>query len=152
MNKHFCSKRIAHLLGVAGFVPFLLLLLGAWLAPPAIVSEFIKAQQGYAMVVLAFVGAIHWGAAAAAAGLSVEQTRAAMLWSVCPALLAWLSTMAGGFGFAVLMAGFLIAYQVDKRLYAWYPLPGRMLRLRLKLTVAVIAALALTVIAGNLRG
>ncbi len=68
------------------------------------------------------------------------------------ALIAWFATMVGGFGFAVLMAGFAGAYHADKRLYVWYRLPDWFIRLRFVLTCVVVAALALTVIAANVRG
>jgi hypothetical protein len=85
-------------------------------------------------------------------GLSIEQTRRALIWSVMPALIAWFATMAGGFGFAVLMAGFIAAYQVDKRMFAWYRMPEWLIALRFQLTCVAVAALALTVIAANARG
>jgi hypothetical protein len=71
---------------------------------------------------------------------------------VTPSLLGWFATMVGGFGFAVLMAGFIAAYQVDKRLFAWYGMPAWLLELRFRLTCVAVSALALTVIAANVRG
>ena len=84
--------------------------------------------------------------------LSVLQTKKALAWGVTPALIAWFATMVGGFGFAVLMAGFVGAYQVDKRIFFWYRLPEWFIHLRFVLTCAVLAALVLTVIAANVRG
>ena len=69
-----------------------------------------------------------------------------------PPLLAWFSTMVGGFGFAVLMGGIIAAYQVDKRLFAWYGMPEWLIALRFRLTCVAVPALALTVIAANVRG
>jgi hypothetical protein len=60
--------------------------------------------------------------------------------------------MAGGFGFAVLMAGFIGAYQVDKRLFAWYGMPAWLIELRFRLTSVIVPMLVLTVIAANVRG
>ncbi len=42
--------------------------------------------------------------------------------------------------FALLMAGFIAAYQVDKRLFTWYGLPIWFIELRFKLTYAAVAA------------
>ena len=59
--------------------------------------------------------------------------------------------LVGGFGFAVLMAGFIGAYQVDKRLFAWYGMPAWLIELRFRLTSVIVPMLALTVIAANVR-
>ena len=56
-----------------------------------------------------------------------------------------------GIGFLVQIVGFVVAYQVDKRLYARYALPDWFLVLRLRLTRVVVAALALTFVAANVR-
>lgn len=152
MNTHSINKRLVHQLGYAGLIPFVVLTLACWLVDPSWLGPFIKGQLAYSMVVLAFLGGIHWGAAMMAAHLTIEQTKRALIWSVIPALISWFATMMGGFGFAVLMAGFIGAYQVDKHLFAWYRLPEWLLPLRLKLTCAVVAMLMLTVMAANVRG
>lgn len=152
MNPHFLNKRFVYLLGFASLIPFALLTLACWLVHPDWLGAFIKGQLAYAVVVLSFLGGIHWGAAMALVDLNVERTRKAFAWSVTPALIAWFATMLSGYGFAVLAAGFIAAYQVDKRLFAWYRLPGWVIQLRLYLTCAVAALLVLTVIAVNVRG
>jgi hypothetical protein len=152
MNTHFVNKRLAHLLGIAGLIPFVVLSLACWVVQPEWLGAFIKGQLAYGIAILAFLGGIHWGAVMVSADLTIEQTKLALMWSVTPALIAWIATMAGGFGFAVLMAGFIGAYQVDKRLFPWYRLPDWFLVLRFKLTCVVVATLALTVIAANVRG
>lgn len=151
MNRHFCSKRIAHLLGCSALAPALLLSLGSWLAPVAYVDDFVHGQRAWAMATLPVLGGVHWGAALIASDLNAARTKQAMLWGACPSLLAWLSIFAGGFNFAVLMAGFILAYHVDKRLYSWYPLPPWLLRLRLIMTVGMVALMMVTVMAGNFR-
>lgn len=152
MNPHFLNKRFVYVLGFAGLIPFALLALACWVVHPDWLGAFIKGQLAYAVAVLSFLGGVHWGAAIALQDLTVERTRKALTWSVIPALVAWFATMMGGYGFALLMAGFIAAYQVDKRLFAWYRLPDWLLRLRLYLTCAVIALLVLTIIAVNVRG
>jgi hypothetical protein len=152
MNKHFLNKRLAHQLGFAGLVPFVLLALSCWIVGSEWVTTFVGAQQVYAIVVLSFLGGIHWGGTMVSGDLSAEQTKRALMWSVVPTMIACLATMCGGFRFAVLMAGFIGSYQVDKRLYTWYTLPEWFIRLRFILTCVVVAALLLTVIAGNARG
>lgn len=152
MNTHFLNKRLAHLLGFAGLIPFVMLSLACWLVHPDWLGDFIKGQLAYGIAILAFLGGIHWGAVMLSNKLSVEQTKRALVWSVMPALIAWFATMAGGFGFAVLMGGFVGAYVVDKRLFAWYDMPKWLIGLRFNLTCVVVTALALTVIAANVRG
>jgi hypothetical protein len=152
MNKHFLNKRLAHQLGFAGLVPFVLLALACWVVSAEWLESFINAQQVYAIVTLSFVGGIHWGATMVSGDLSAEQTKRALSWSIMPTLIACVATMSGGFRFAVLMAGFIASYQVDKRMYGWYKLPEWFIRLRFILTSVVVAALLLTVIAGNARG
>jgi len=152
MNTHFLNKRLAHQLGFAGVIPFSVLMLACWMVHPSWLDVFIKAQLAYGILILSFLGGIHWGATMASGELSAVQTKKAMVWSVTPVLIAWLATMVGGFGFAVLMAGFIGTYQVDKRLFVWYRLPAWFIRLRFHLTCVVVATLALTVIAANVRG
>jgi hypothetical protein len=152
MNLHFYNKRLVCLLGIAGLAPFIVLVLACWLVHPDWLGDFIRGQRAYGIAILPFLGGVHWGAALISPDLTRERARRALIWGVVPSLFAWGSTMAGGFGFAVLMLGFFLAYQADKRLYAWYALPDWLLQLRLVLTCGVIAALALTVIAGNIRG
>ncbi|RJF99635.1 DUF3429 domain-containing protein [Noviherbaspirillum saxi] len=152
MNTHFVNKRVAHLLGYAGLIPFVLLMLGCWVAHPDWLGDFIRGQLAYGIAILSFLGGIHWGAVMVSPDLTMEQTRKGLVWSISPALIAWSSTLMGGFGFAVLMLGFIAAYQADKRLSVWYGMPDWFVPLRLKLTCIVIAALMLSVIAANVRG
>lgn len=152
MNTHFVNKRLAHLLGYAGLAPFVLLTLGAWAVHSDWLAYFIRGQLAYGIAILSFLGGIHWGAVMMSGELTMDQTRKALVWSVLPSLIAWFSTMMGGFGFAMLMAGFIAAYQVDKRLFAWYRFEPWFLQLRLKLTIVVVVMLMLTVIAANVKG
>ncbi len=151
MNPHFLNKRLSHLLGFAGLLPFFLLMLGTFLADTMWMSYFIRGQLAYGMVILSFLGGVHWGAAMLCADLTLADTKKALLWGVTPALIAWSATMFGGFGFAILMAGFVTAWLMDKYLYPSYGMPAWLIALRLRLTVAVILMLSATVIAANLR-
>jgi len=152
MNKHFLNKRLVHQLGFAGLIPFVLLALACWAVSSDWVASFVNAQQVYAIVILSFLGGIHWGATMVSGDLTVVQTKRALGWSVVPTMIACVATMSGGFRFAVLMAGFIASYQVDKRIFSWYKLPEWFLRLRFILTCVVVGALLLTVFAGNARG
>jgi hypothetical protein len=151
MNKHFLNKRLAHQLGFAGLVPFVLLTLACWLINVEWLDTFVTCQQVYAVVTLSFLGGIHWGAIMVSGELSARQTKRALLWSVMPTLFAFFATMSRNYHLALLAVGFVGAYQVDKRLYLWYKLPEWFIRLRLILTCAVVAALLLTLFGINLR-
>jgi len=84
--------------------------------------------------------------------LSLNDTKKALIWSVTPSLIAWSATLSGGFGMAVLIGGFIAALAVDKRMFGRYGMPSWLIRLRGRLTVAVVMLLAATVIGANLRG
>ncbi len=152
MNPHFLNKRLAHQLGFAGLLPFFLLMLGTWLADPSWLGDFLRGQKAYAMVILSFLGGIHWGAAMLCNALSLNDTKKALLWSVTPSLIAWGATLSGGFGMAVLMAGFIAALEIDQRMFSSNGMPVWLIRLRGRLPVAVVILLAATVIGANLRG
>ena len=152
MNPHFLNKRLSHLLGFAGLIPFFLMMAGTWLADPSWLNDFVRGQLAYGIVILSFLGGVHWGAAMMCSDLSLADTKLALLWGVTPSLIAWSATLFGGFGFAVLMAGFIAAPQVDKQLFARYGMPPWLMGLRWRLTVAVVLMLAATVIGANVRG
>ena len=152
MNPHFLNKRLSHLLGFAGLIPFFLMMAGTWLADPSWLNDFVRGQLAYGIVILSFLGGVHWGAAMMCSDLSLADTKLALLWGVTPSLIAWSATLFGGFGFAVLMAGFIAALQVDKQLFARYGMPPWLMGPRWRLTVAVVLMLAATVIGANVRG
>lgn len=152
MNPHFLSKRLAHQLGFAGLLPFILMLLGVGFADLSSLPSFVRGQLAYGMVILSFLGGIHWGAAMMSRELSAADTKKALLWSVTPSLIAWSATLFGGFGFAVLIAGFILSLLVDRQLYPRYGMPEWMLSLRRRLTIVLVLSLLSTVIGANLRG
>ena len=152
MNTHFFNKRLAHSLGFAGLVPFVLLSVGCWIVHPDWLGILIRGQLAYGISILSFLGGIHWGAALTSTQLTMNQTRRALIWGVTPSLIALLAAKALlGLGFAVLTIGFVTAYLIDKRLYRWYGVPDWFIRLRFQLTCVVVAALTLTFIAFNVR-
>ncbi len=152
MNPHFLTKRLSHVLGFAGLLPFFALMLGVWFADNHWVNDFVRGQLAYGIVILSFLGGIHWGAAMLCGSLSLLDTKKALMWGITPSLIAWSATLFGGFGFAVLMAGFLAAYCMDKRMFTRYGMPEWLIALRGRLTVAVVLMLAATVVGANLRG
>ena len=146
------NKRLITQLGYAGLLPFLLMMLGAWSADPTWLADFVKGQLAYAMVILSFLGGVHWGVVLLSHDLPEDVSRKALMWGVTPSLIAWSATLFSGFGFAVMMAGFIAALPVDKQLYPIYGMPDWMLPLRKRLTMVVVGAILLTVIGANVRG
>ena len=152
MNPEHLNKRLVQQLGYAGLIPFLLMMLGVWFADVSWLGDFVKGQLAHGMVILSFLGGVHWGAALLGGSMDETGIRKALSWGVTPSLIAWSATLFGGFGFAVLMAGFVAALQVDKQMYPAYGMPDWLLILRKKLTIVVVLSLILTVIGANLRG
>jgi len=152
MNHHFLSKRLAQQLGAIGLVPFVFLSLACWIAHPDWLEGFVYAQSAYGVAILSFLGGIHWGVALTSPELSALQIKRALIWGVVPSMIACCSKLHFGLGFFVLMFGFIVAYQIDKKLYVTYQMPQWFLVLRLRLTIVVVAALAVTLLAVNVRG
>ena len=152
MQLESLNKRLVLQLGYAGLMPFFLMTVGVWPAEATWIGDFVKGQLAYAMVILSFLGGVHWGVALLSNTLPEEISRRALVWGVTPSLIAWCATLFSGFGFAVMMAGFIAALQVDKQLYAAYGMPGWLIPMRKRLTTVVVLLLLLTVIGANFRG
>lgn len=142
--------RRAAWLGGLGLLPFLAGTTALWLLEQPRWGAALFMLTGYAAVILAFMGAIHWGLAMAAPA----QTRArVMTLSVIPALLAWvaLSLPAGG-ALALMAVGYVGVYGMDSRAISRGLAPAWYRRLRIPLTVAVLGCLALSLAALVVRG
>lgn len=131
------------LLGYGGLMPFIGL---------AILS-IIESSHGilyrgalllYGVVILTFVGAIHWGVAMMDNTLSDRARRACFTWSVVPSLMGWstyvLSPVPGSL---VLVSGFLLQYWRDRSLAPMVLWPDWYLPLRAHLTLVACASLML---------
>jgi hypothetical protein len=152
MTAQHLNKGLTFQLGYAGLIPFMLMTLGVWFADISWMGDFVKGQLAYGIVILSFLGGIHWGAALLSREMQELELRKALIWGVTPSLIAWSATLFGGFGFAVLMAGFVAALQVDKQMYPAYGMPEWLLALRKRLTLVVLLSLVLTIIGTYLRG
>lgn len=151
MSHLFLGKKLAHQLSLVGLLPFVFLSLACWVAHPGWLDVFVYAQSAYGITILSFLGGIHWGVALTSPELSELQIRRALIWGIVPSMIAWCSRINFGVGFFVLMVGFIVAYQIDKRLYLTYQMPDWFLVLRRRLTIVVVVALALTLLAVNIR-
>ena len=128
-------------LGYGGLLPFVALASASVLDADAML-RWQSALLSYGAVILSFIGALHWGFAISAGGLSDKQRNACFFWSVIPALLAWLTFfLVPIIASALLSAGFLAHYLQDWRLVRQADLPSWYLPLRLRLTVVACASL-----------
>ncbi len=131
--------RQAQWLGWLGLLPFL----GATLLLAIGINEpwVVEGLRNYAAIILAFVGAIHWGRA-------LQLNRAGLvLFSVWPSLYAWVCLFLPVAPSLLLLAtGFLLLLLVDQQLYrasAWF----RRLRIQLSLSVSGLLILGWSIAA-----
>ncbi len=132
-------------LGYGGLVPF------ASLALATVGADFLGADLhrwnaallAYGAAILSFVGALHWGFAMTLRGLTDGQRTAAFVWSVVPALMAWVALLAAPrVAVVLLLVGFLTHYWRDHRLASAAELPAWYLPMRLRLTWVACLCLA----------
>ena len=148
-------RRWANLLGLGGLVPFFCLALVAIATDPDYARMAVLAQIQYAVTILSFIGALHWGIALAGHGMSAARTRTALVWSVVPSLYAFFATIAPelvpqtsiGSAHATLLLlaiGFVGAWIVDQRMYRGHPVPAWFPRLRGLLTAGATLSVLVT--------
>ncbi|MBU3694786.1 MAG: DUF3429 domain-containing protein [Rhodocyclaceae bacterium] len=131
----------ARLLALAGLIPFWALALAPrfGINPPQLQAALI----GYAAVILSFVGALHWGLAAA----RDNTDRPLPAWrsygySVVPALVAWVALLLPyRDALTLLSLAFIGAMFADQRWLAGQGLPVWFVPLRTLISVLVILAL-----------
>jgi hypothetical protein len=144
------EQRIATLLGNFGLLPFVALAVALWMPWESWqIAKLQAALVAYAAVILAFLGAVHWGLALATPTLDRTQAWNALLWGVMPSLLGWLALLMLMLGVpAWLVLGFLIgdlwlARLVDASLMPMYAAATHWyLALRTRLTLIATLALA----------
>jgi hypothetical protein len=132
-------------LGYGGLLPFVALAAASVLDTDADADAALRWQSAllaYGAVILSFVGALHWGFAISASGLTERQRNVCFVWSVIPALLAWSTFfLTPSIASMLLAAGFLAHYLQDRRLIRQTDLPCWYLPLRLRLTVVACISL-----------
>lgn len=128
-------------LGYGGLIPFLTL------APASLLDHHHGALWGdalvaYGVIILSFVGALHWGLAMSLSELTERQRSAWFAWSVVPALIAWLAVLFSPIiASPLLVFGFIAHYLQDRQLARQAKLPGWYLPLRLRLSSVAVACL-----------
>jgi hypothetical protein len=141
--------RPALLLGLAGLIPFLWSAathlsptLNGWASqwlPPMFLGAYVGLTYG--TVILSFMSGVLWGFATRAEG---REAAVAYALSVIPALWAFfMVTDASANSTIYLAAGFIGILFLDTIFSVWGLAPGWWLRLRVMLTIVVVACLAL---------
>jgi hypothetical protein len=135
------------LLGYGGLIPFLVLAMASiHQEAPGLQAAARLGLAIYTVAILSFVGAVSWGVALADPQLSDRQRVALLTFSVLPSLFAWLLFFLpdGGVKWLIFAGLTLLVYSADRihgRALGW---PPEWLRLRLRLSLIVAAALVLT--------
>lgn len=127
-------------LGYGGLVPFIAATAALAIWPGNAFAA--TALVGYAAVILAFLGAVHWGRVLAHPERA--DARRLLQWGVIPALLAWVALLAPPpVALGLLLGLVALVHVVDRQLLAADPAMGAYRRLRRHLSWAVLALLAL---------
>ncbi|MFC7693325.1 DUF3429 domain-containing protein [Paeniroseomonas aquatica] len=132
----------ARWLGAAGLLPFYLTLLAAWAGPAEWRGIALFALATYGMVILSFLGAVHWGLALRAPEAEARYAAPRLGLGVLPALIAWAALMLPPVPGLSMLALAILATAAAETLAARRGLvPPEYLRLRWALSLG--AALAL---------
>lgn len=87
--------RLALILGFAGTLPVLAILLAYWLKPFFFDLALLDSVAVYGAVILSFIGGAHWGFAAKAGNARALATRLLYTRSVLPSLAGWMAVALG---------------------------------------------------------
>lgn len=130
------------ILGAGGLIPFVFFGAGAWIAHPEWQAFALNALALYGAVILAFLGAIHWGLYLADRRHRVGPLSAPG-WAVIPSVLAWLAVLQPlPEALMTLAVLFLVVLWVDRYSLRGRRLPQGYLTLRMVLTTGAILSLA----------
>lgn len=128
-------------LALAALVPFVTGALGLWLTPQAWREWVMNEYLAFAAVMLAFMGAIHWGLAMRADEAS-EKAPMQMGLSVIPPLLGWLAlSLPINFAIPLFFFAFGTLYFADNWAVKQGLAPAWYTRLRRPVSLAIIASM-----------
>lgn len=133
--------RIAWYLGYGGLLPFFILTIAVLLRSPLPYLEGVRLDWWlvtYTAVIISFLGAVHWGVVLGLQDwLTPAESQHMMIYSVTPAILAWLAFLLP-VNAALLVMGVLIVgtYIIDS-MWLFHRLKSQYGKLRLHLTIVV---------------
>jgi Protein of unknown function (DUF3429) len=126
---------VAHRLGYLALLPFVVGAALVWIVRESVHPYVTTALSAYAAVVVAFIGAIHWGFAFRDTAPSPRL----FTWGVVPALVAWVAVVMQPYAGLVLHGVMLVVcYLVDRKVY---PSVGAAAWLTLRFRLSVVASL-----------
>jgi len=127
---------VAFRLGYLALLPFVIGAALVWIVREPVHPYVTSALSAYAAVVVAFIGAIHWG-------FAFREENAAprlFVWGVVPALVAWVAVVMQPYAGLVLHGVMLaVCYLVDRKVY---PAHGAARWLTLRFRLSVVASLS----------
>jgi hypothetical protein len=130
-------------LGGAGLIPFVVLAVAAATASTDVRPLLIEWLIRYAAVIVTFVGALHWGVLMRKPEAAPREQWLHLGWSIVPALLAWAALGVGPrMALLVLMVLFALQLAMDRRLVRHHDVVAWFLRMRVRLTLVALTALA----------
>ena len=129
------TAALAHKLGQAGLVPFVLGTVLVWLVDERAHGYVTLGLSAWAALVVAFLGGVHWGT-----GFSQPDAPATLfMWGLVPTLVSWVAVMMPArSGLVVDGVMLVVCYLVDRRLYPQVGL-SRWLTLRFRLSAGAAA-------------
>jgi len=142
--------RLAWLLGLGGLLPFLGAAIVVLAGPPSWQAVALASLTNYGAVILAFLGAVHWGFALPLIGPPPSAMAARLALGVVPALVGWVALLLPHTaGQAVLAAGILLTLSVEGGAARHGAVALSYLRLRSVLSAGAAAALLVGAFAGQ---
>ena len=136
------STGFARLLGYAGALPFIGLALAHRLDISAGSADNGFLLYAYGIVILSFLGGMHWGRIAADTDAGAPSAKW-LAFAVCPSLIGWFSLFFDlPVAVIMLIGGFIICAVIDLRLVAMGIFASWMYELRLVLSLIACTSLA----------
>ncbi len=137
--------RIAWFLGYAGLLPFFVLTIAVLLKTQLPFLEGVRLGWwlvGYAAVIVSFLGAVHWGVVLGLQDwLTPAESQRMMIYSVIPAILAWLTFLLPVNAALLAMGGLIVMSFIIDSMWLFNRIKSQYSRLRLHLTVVVVLLL-----------
>lgn len=127
---------VALRLGYLALIPFVAGAVLVWLVRGDAHAYATAVLSGYAAVVVAFLGGVHWGF-----GFASHLPEARLfVWGVTPALVAWIGVVMPPYAGLVVLGALLVGcYLVDRRVY---PRHGAARWLTLRFRLSAVASLS----------
>jgi hypothetical protein len=149
---------LAVALTASGLIPFILCGLAAVSLDDTVAPQMASALLNYGAVVLAFIGAVHWGfvLVGVPAGASAKSARIRLLLGVVPSLVGWAAllipmVLSPEAGLALLIVGFIGTPIVEQHGCNRGLVPPAYMWLRWVITVVVVAILVTVLVLRTMR-